>query len=243
MLGFTGPAVDAVLLSVLLYKARWKVFPAFTLMILLDLVSTVLLSLTEDAGHTSSFLRIYATAEVLTFLVQLAVLYEIMKIVLKPTGTLTSRALRKFTMVCALCVLIALATSFSLRPPAEHGIALLQMRSDIFTGLLTCEAVIAMMLAASRVGLPWKSHVMAVGQGLMLWALLTVTVEGLGAYLDPQQRLAARIYFVRSLIYLVTITYWTVSLWREEPARKPISPTMRKYIVALHDQVQYDLGK
>ena len=98
------------------------------------------------------------------------------------------------------------------------------------------------MLAASHTGLAWKNHVMAVGQGLMFWALLTVSIEDIGAYIDPQGK-SAGIYYARVLIYLVTVTYWTVSLWREEPARKPISPALRKYIVALHDQVQYDLGK
>ena len=99
-----------------------------------------------------------------------------------------------------------------------------------------------MMVAASEVGLPWKSHVMAVGQGLMVWALLTVTSEGMDAFLDPSGSSIAAYYF-RGLVYLGTVSYWTVSLWREEPARQPISPALRKYIVALHDRVQYDLGK
>jgi hypothetical protein len=51
------------------------------------------------------------------------------------------------------------------------------------------------------------------------------------------------LYYVRSIAYLGTLGYWSVALWREEPARKPISPALRKYIVALHDQVNYDLGK
>ena len=100
-----------------------------------------------------------------------------------------------------------------------------------------------MMLAASQVGLPWHSQVMAVGQGLLVWSLVAAAVEGCEAYLGPHNAYYESLYYIRSAAYLVALTYWTVSLWREEPARKPISPALRKYVVALHERVQYDLGK
>jgi hypothetical protein len=77
----------------------------------------------------------------------------------------------------------------------------------------------------------------------MVWALLLVVVEGLGPYLNYHNAIYDKLYYIRSITYLCTLGYWSVTLWREEPARKPISPALRKYIVALHDQVHYDLGK
>ena len=84
---------------------------------------------------------------------------------------------------------------------------------------------------------------MAIGQGLMIWSLVGASVDGFAIYLGPHSPYYSALYYVRSINYLVVVGYWTVSLWYEEPARKPISPALRKYIVALHERVQYDLGK
>lgn len=224
------------------YKHRWRSFPAFTALIATDLISTVALEFSYRAANKQHFETVYIVFQILSVLVQLAVITEVIRIVLKPTGTWVRRAKNIFYIAVALGAMLAFLASLLLQPPSLHGPMLLQLRGDIFTGLLICEAVIAMMVAASEVGLPWKSHVMAVGQGLMVWALLTVTSEGMDAFLDPSGSSIAAYYF-RGLVYLGTVSYWTVSLWREEPARQPISPALRKYIVALHDRVQYDLGK
>ena len=240
--GYSGPLADICLLTILIYKRRWQTLPAFTSLIALDLVSTLAIELAYGSASRSSFRAIYISVQVLSVLLQLAVLVELAKVVLKPTGIWARGARRVFFLVSILGASLALAACFLLSPQGVHGVVLMQLRGDIFTGLLTCEIVVAMMVAASEVGLAWKSHVMAVGQGLMFWALLTVTTEGLDAFLDPAGS-SINAYYLRGLIYLVTVTYWTVALWREEPARRPISPLLQKYVVALHDRVQYDLGK
>ncbi len=77
----------------------------------------------------------------------------------------------------------------------------------------------------------------------MFWALIFATLQGLAAYLGPHNLYYGTLYYLRSANYLVVLTYWTVSLWRDEPARRPISPALRKYVIALNERVQYDLGK
>ena len=139
--------------------------------------------------------------------------------------------------------IIAFFATFLLEPTGLIGGQALEARADMFTGLLTCEIVIAMMLSAGETGLLWRNHVMAIGTGLMFWALATVLLEGLVAYFGPQYRYYEELYYLRALVYIGTVTYWTVSLWRTEPERRPISPALRKYVVALHERVQYDLGK
>ena len=77
----------------------------------------------------------------------------------------------------------------------------------------------------------------------MAYALAGVSIHALGAFFGPKSALFSYYYYVRVAIYLATLIYWSVRLWHEEPVRNPISPALRKYIVALHEQVHYDLGK
>ncbi len=241
-LDWTGPTASVVLLGCLVYKKRWRQLPAFFCMTLVGAAYSVLLTLIDIKTHHTLYIDLYISDDALSILLQLAVVFELMRSVFKPTGTWVVEARRTFLLACVLGAGAALGAAFLLSPPSVHGTRLLQLQVDTFTGLLTCEAVIAMMLAASHTGLAWRSHVMAVGQGLMFWTLFTVSVEDFGAYLDPQGR-SSSVYYARTLVFLVIAIYWTVSLWRKEPARRPISPALRKYMVALHDQVQYDLGK
>ena len=236
------PVFSGLLLGCLLYKGRWRHFPAFTLLTACGVIFSVVLPLADFSARTGLYTGLYYTDDALSVGLQLAAVFELMGSVFRPTGTWVTEARRFFTIACMLGASAAVGASLLFSPPAIHGSRLVQLQVDTFTGLLTCEAVIAMMLAANHTGLAWRSHVMAIGQGLMFWALLTVSTEDAGAYLDPQSR-STGIFYMRTAIYLVTLLYWTVQLWHEEPVRKPISPAMRKYIVALHDQVQYDLGK
>ena len=225
----------------MLVKKRWLAFPALLFSMLLNMVSVPVLHWVDPSGTSKMYLLTYVSSDVLSFLLQLLILFDLARNVLKPTGIWAKEALKPLLIVLAIGAAIALGATLFLEPAGIHGLESIELRADVFTGLLTCETVIAMMLSAKEVGLPWRSHAMAVGQGLMMWALATVLIEGLEAYLGTQYY--KNLYLLRSAVYLVAVGYWTVSLWHEEPARKPVSPALRKYIVALHERVQYDLGK
>ena len=240
---YAGPALDACLVTLMVIKQRWRSFPALTLFVLTDLLSGSVLYWIDPNGISALYTRIYLAYDVFSFLLQFAILYEVAKNVLKPTGIWTRGAFKPFFLLGAFGGLLAFASTLLLQPVGIRGAASVQLRIEIFFCLLTCELVIAMMLSAKQVGLPWRSHTMAVGQGLMFWALIFATLQGLAAYLGPHNLYYGTLYYLRSANYLVVLTYWTVSLWRDEPARRPISPALRKYVIALNERVQYDLGK
>ena len=240
---FCGPLLDLCLLAVLLGKGRWRNFPALLVLAFLDLSGTLVINVLYPSGNSLLFVGLYAATDCLSFATQCVLLFELAKSVLKPTGIWDREALKPLALFGGAGALVAFLATIFFEPTGIHGAAALQLRADLFAALFTTELVVAMMLSANTVGLPWRSHAMAIGQGLMVWSLVFASVEGLGAYLGPQNRYFQVIHYIRSVAYLVTVGYWTVSLWRDEPARKPISPALRKYVVALHEQVQYDLGK
>ena len=243
LLVFGGPLLDAILCLVMVIRGRIKDFPALFFFLLLDGICSLSLYAVDSTYKSSLYFRLYIAFDFLSFAVQVWILVEIARCVLRPTGFWVKPAIKPLAWVAGLGAALALATSVSLRPVSYTYPQVLELRAEAFTSLLTCELVIAMMLSAKEVGLPWRSHVMAIGQGLMLWALADATVEGVSAYLGPHSPYYQAFYYIRSLNYFVVVSYWTVSLWRSEPARGEVSPLVRKYVIALHERVQYDLGK
>jgi hypothetical protein len=240
---FTGPGLDACLCILMLVKGRWKHYPALFLFALIDLISSFALYWTDPAGISHAYVRLYLVFDIASFVLQMGILYEIAKNVLRPAGVWSREARKPLLLTSIAGAAAALLATLLLQPSNIHGPAAVELRAEVFTGLLTCETVIAMMLTAKEVGLPWRSHVMAIGQGLMLYQLAVASILGFEAYLGPHNPYYQGFYYARCATYLVTLVYWTVSLWHTEPARKPISPALRKYIVALHENVHYDLGK
>ncbi|RRA47592.1 hypothetical protein D1Y84_04070 [Acidipila sp. EB88] len=218
-------------------------FPALFLFALLDLLASIWFGNVDPVASRLLFVRTYTAYDLASFSLQMWLLYEIARAVLRPAGVWHREAFKALSMAAVAGASLAAGATLLMQPNNVHGPAALELRAEMFASLLACEIVVAMMLSAKEVGLPWRSHVMAVGQGFMAWSLVLASLEGLSAYLGPTHPYYKALYYVRSLNYLVTLGYWTVSLWRKEPARQPISPTLRKYVVALHEKVQYDLGK
>ena len=48
---------------------------------------------------------------------------------------------------------------------------------------------------------------------------------------------------VRGAAYDLAIIYIIVQLWKREPERRPIDPELHRYILALHERVEYDLRR
>jgi hypothetical protein len=88
--------------------------------------------------------------------------------VFRPTVTWVQDPRTAFLLGSAGGTLIAFGLSLAIAPPEAKGLDLWTARATVFTSLLTCAA------AANRLGLLWRSHVMALGQGLTAWALFAL---------------------------------------------------------------------
>ncbi len=237
-----GLSCDTALMIVLLGKRRARSFPAFTSLIGLNLVADLVLSPAIASSYRGFYLHTYWTYAAINVLIQAWIIYELASIVLKPTGTWVRDARANFLSWGAAGGLIALALAYLVSPPASTVLQRLGLRADLFTSLLICELVIVTTSASARLGLGWRNHVMAVGQAVTLWSATAVVIDSLHSYFGNGKSFAS-LEYVKFLAYLAATFYCCLQLWHEEPVRQPISPELRKYIVALHRRVQYDLGE
>ncbi len=235
--GFLG---HVALLTVLFYRRRSHGFPVFTAMIGFQALNTAFLFLIAKYGSHHSYYLAYWSAALVDYIFQIALIFEIARIVLRPTGTWVSDARRSFLLWGGLGLLLAAIVAFGLGAPSAKGLDLWEERITLFTSLLTCELFAAMILSANRLGLQWRSHVVALGQGLTIWALFTLGSNVLHV-LAGWQRDFALYDGIREFAYLGALLFWIVSFWLPETERAPLSTEMEAYLLALHRRVQYDL--
>src|ERR1700758_4155612 len=98
--GFVG---HVTLLATLLFRGRWRAFPVFTVLIAFDTALTITLYLLYKYASHTWYARIYWSADVVDFCLQLALVAEIARIVLSPTGSWIRDALKYFLLLGGLC--------------------------------------------------------------------------------------------------------------------------------------------
>jgi hypothetical protein len=191
-------------------------------------------------GSQRLYNGVYWSSILIEFILQLGVIWEIARIVMRPTGTWVLDARKTFILWGAVGILLAAALPWLVSPPAASLLRSLEVRGNLFTSLVICELIAVLTRTSKSLGLGWRNHVMALGNGWTVWAVVAILVDGLHSYFGAV-RYFSFLEYVRMFAYVATLGYWAVQFWLEEPARRPISPELSNYIQALHRRIKIDL--
>jgi hypothetical protein len=107
--------------------------------------------------------------------------------------------------------------------------------TELFVGLVALSAIS---------GLPWKTHVARIAQGLGAFSMVGVLFDTSLTWFG-WKRQADSIHAlgeVRTVFYIAAAMYWIVTLWQEAESRQ-LTGSMRLQIFNLQRQVEYDLGR
>jgi hypothetical protein len=233
--------VNACLLLVLVVKQRWREFCFFTSWMAFQVLLTIALFTIYREGLARLYSEVYWLTGILDFLLQICVVVEMARIVLRPTGTWVRTARSRFLLFAVLGTLVAAGLTFLLHPSAGSSREVWEMRANLFTSLMICEVFVAMMASANHLGLQWGDHVMGLGQGLLAWATVAVIIDSLHNLLGRYHWFYA-LEDLRSIVWIAAAVYWIGIFWKPQRERLPFSPEMQKYLVDLDTQVQYDLS-
>ena len=231
---------EAVLFTILIYRRRWREFPVFTTLIGYEAAILAALYLTYLCFTQVWYARIYWSYALFDFFLQLGVIWEIARVVLRPTGTWVRDARKQFILWGAAGILLAAALPWMVTPPAATLLHRWEVRGNLFTSLVICELIAVVTRTSKSLGLGWRNHVMALGNGWTAWAVVAILVDGLHSYFGAE-RYFRDLEHMRMFAYLAALSYWMVQFWLEEPARQPISPELSAYIHALHLRIKNDL--
>ncbi|MGA3343701.1 MAG: hypothetical protein ABSC76_02430 [Terracidiphilus sp.] len=226
--------------AVLIVRRRWRDFPVFTSYMGFDSAVVPMLIAILRYGPPTWYARVYWPIILVEFALQLGVIWEIARVVMRPTGSWVRDAKKTFVLWGAAGILLAAALPWLVTPPAASVLERLEVRGNLFTSLVICELIAVVTRTSKSLGLGWRNHVMALGNGWTAWALVAILVDGLHSYFGAGRYFGV-LEQVRMFAYLIALGYWAVQFWLEEPARQPISPELSNYILALHRRIKMDL--
>lgn len=235
--GFIG---HVALTSVLVVRGRWREFPVFTSLLAYQALTTALLFVVHAYGTKRGYFLAYWITGFGDYVFQVAVIYEIARDILRPTGRWVQDARRSFLIWGGLGLVVAAVLASQLGQPQAKGLNLWDARITVFTSMLTCELFLAMSTAANRLGLQRRNYVVALGLGLTVWACISLVEDFAHAALGWDREFGM-LGHAHEIVYLLVLGYWIVVFWLPEKARAPLSPAMREYLLALHQRVHYDL--
>jgi hypothetical protein len=112
-----GPCFNAVLLFVLLWRSRWTQFPILTTWIAFQVARTLVLFFIYLHDSRSWYARIYVGGSWIDFILQLGVVLEIARIVLRPTGTWVRDARPRFIAFGLAGATVAALVAWWVSPP------------------------------------------------------------------------------------------------------------------------------
>jgi hypothetical protein len=235
-----GPLLNAALLCVILLRRRLRTFPLLACWCMLTIVSAAVLFFTYRIGSDHTYALVYWIVEGLDALLQIGVIIEVARIVFRP-GTGATRGIRLAPMIGATA-LISFVVVWWVHPTSVTHAGVWEIRGDLFTSLIVSATFALVLLLSQKQGRHWRSHVMSIGYGLMVWAVVTLVIGLLHGYWGRHMHYLG-VEHARMFVYLCILCYWFFALWRDEPEKEQPSAEMRDAILRLTDKVSYDLAK
>lgn len=230
------------LLLILCLRNRAKSFPVFTAYVAENIVKTVVLYFVFY-HFPRAYYDSYWSLVLLDETLQLMVVYELAVKVFCPTGVWASDVRKPFFGLVCAGTLVTFLLSWLAHPTASQAIPIFIVRSSFFAAALMSELFVGMMVLSSTAGLPWKTHVARIAQGLGAYSIVCVAKGIIVNYVGLSQhvQLYTELSHLRILTYLACEAYWIVMLWQEAPAPRELPELMRAQIFTLQRQVEYDL--
>jgi hypothetical protein len=237
-------AGHVALLAVLAIRRRVKAFPVFTSLITVNVFKSSVLFLVYLHGSRSAYFYTYVGFLILDLTLQLAVVFEMAARVFRPAGAWSREVAHNLTSLAIVSV--SLATGLSLlAQPHTHVVAKAAIiRFDLFSAVLVSTLFVGFVALSVRAGLPWRTHVARISQGLAVYSVFDVIIEsartcfGVSTATDFYRVLSE----VRIIVYCVCLLYWIITLWQEAPAPKVLDSQMRWQLTALQSKVEQDLA-
>jgi hypothetical protein len=238
---FTGNVLLAIVLFV---RGRARSFPFFSLYILFQAVDNIV-SYFVIRASLGTYQHYYWSVNVLEEVLKLLVFYEVAVHVFRPTGVWARDIRKTFIGLVCLSFMVASLLTWLAQPTAPRFIETVVLRGNFFSAVMLSELCVGMVVLSGTVGLPWKTHVARIAQGLGTYSLVRlgtgVIQNALGIH--PGSHTFMRSSYASDLTYIVCCFYWIVTLYAEAPAPRELPEAMRMQIYTLQKQVENDLAR
>ncbi len=228
-------AGHAILLFVLLFRRRASSFPIFTTLIATNILRTLILYAVVQWGAPGPYFYAYWTMAIVDVALQLGITYEVATHVFQPLGVWAADVRKSFSFILSCSVLIAIVLSWLATPTSRTLRQAVVIRGEFFSSALLSELFVAMVALSVTMGLPWRSHVARLAQGLGLYSLFGIVTNAAYSFLVSGRTNVAykSISHLQMGLYLGVLTYWTVALAMPEPEARRMPEQLHRELCAL----------
>jgi hypothetical protein len=222
------------LLAVLLLRRRAPSFPAFTSLIAVNILRTIVLYLILRFGRPDTYFYSYWTFAILDVALQLAVAYELATHVFQPLGDWAPDVKRSLVALTGASLLIAAGLTWLATPPTRTLRAAIVIRGTFFSSALMSELFVAMIALSVILGLPWRTHVGRLAQGFGIYSIFCVLTEAAHSYLGAHRY--TLVSHLRIELYLACLLYWIVTLAIKEPQPRKLPEHLHQELRVLQSK-------
>ena len=227
------------LLVVLLVRSRARTFPLFTTFIFANILRTVALYLIARFGTKATYFYTYWYLAIFDVVLQLCVAYELASGIFRPLGIWAKDVRRSFVWLGSLSVAVAGTLTWLASPPTRFWMQAVMIKGNLFSASLMSELFVGMIALSVTVGLPWKTHITRIAQGLGLYSIIDVLVEAAHSYFGLARDTKAydALSHLRIAVYVACTIYWIIMLWREAPQARELPEQMHTDLLTLQEAV------
>lgn len=240
-----GLVGHVVLLSVLLWKKRAPRFPVFTTLIAMNVIRTLILYGVLSWGTRRQYFLSYWWLTMVDAVLQFSVVYEMAALTFRPLGTWARDVRAKMIGLIGLSLAVAAGLTWLASPPTRLWMQAFVFKGNFFSEVCMSELFVGILALSVTSGLPLKTHASKIAQGLGSYSILEVLIEGGHNYFGVlrDNHVYQALAHVRMTAYIGCLCYWIVTLWREEPGPRQLTPEMRLQLSEVHRRVQEDLER
>ena len=232
------------LFCVLVYRRRIRPYPLFAALILLSVARTVTLYSVYQSGTATQYYLCYWSMAILDTALQFGVVYEVASVVFRPVGPWARDVQRAWAWLIGGAVAVASVLTWLAAPVASIWQQMLVVKGSFFSAVLMSEMFVGMVTLSLTAGLPWKTHVARIAQGLGTYSLFDILIEAAHslfgkAYISHAD---AMLSHLRMVVYLGCLLYWIVTLWQDAPSPRTLPFWMNEMLPRLRSQTATDLA-
>ena len=240
-----GLGAHLALLCVLLIRQRFRGFPIFTSFILSNIGRTVALYLVELYGNKASYFYTYWSLAILDTVLQLSVVYEMYSITFRPLGKWAPDLRGSFVWLMAASIAIAVGLTWLAAPHARLWMQVVVIKGNFFSSTCMSELFVGMIALCVKVGLPWKTQVARISQGLGVYSIIDVLIEAGHSYfgVNRNTQTYTMLSHIRMTAYLCCVAYWIVVLWKDAKETRKLPESLRGQLILLQGNLDLDLKR
>jgi hypothetical protein len=237
-----GLILQAALAFVLIRRNLARFYPVFLIYLLLNLVEDPL----GWALQTSNglYLRYYFVVTILDYILQLFILFEIGRNVIRPSKRSIPFPIAPVAMVgILLCALIAVSFSPQVQMIGLGHTREILIRISLLLAILKILLFVTLAVFAQVLGIGWKSHILQLASGFAFYGAVSLMVQLSSTHVAGTDESSYVIHLTRlaqiqSAAYNFTLVFWIWAFSRNEAPRKDFTPQMQEVLVTIAESAK-----